>query len=45
MVMRDDILRATKRAEVTTVVLAHFSKAFDAVKTVFKNLHTLGISN
>ena len=36
--IRDDIIKAMKRGEVTMMVLADFSKAFDTVR--FKNLFT-----
>lgn len=44
--IRDDLLRAMKRREVTLMVLADFSKAFDTVcfKTVIAKLHHLGFS-
>ena len=45
--IRDDILRAMKRGEVTIAVLADFSKAFDTVayQTVLSKLHGMGFSN
>ena len=45
--IRDDLLRAMKRGEVSLMVLADYSKAFDTVrfKTVLTKLHTLGFSN
>ena len=44
--IRDDIVRAMKRGEVTLMVLADFSKAFDTIKykTVLKKLGLLGFS-
>ena len=44
--MKDDIACAMKRGEVTMIVLADFSKAFDTVafETVLKKLHALGFS-
>ena len=44
--IRDDIKRAMKRKEVTLVVLADFSKAFDTVcfKTTLKKFYKLGFS-
>ena len=47
LAIRDDILRAMKRGEVTIADLADFSKAFDTVayQTVLSKLHRLGISN
>ena len=46
LAIRDDILRAMKRGEVTVAVLADFSKAFDTVayQTVLSKLHRLGFS-
>ena len=43
--IRDDIVRAMKRGEVTLMVLADFSKAFDAIKhkTLLKKLGLLGL--
>ncbi len=32
LIIRDDVLRAMKRGEVTLMVLAEFSKAFDTIK-------------
>ena len=45
--IRDDVLRAMKRGEVTLMVLADFSKAFDTIKykTVLTKLNQLGFSN
>ena len=45
--VRDDLLRAMKRGEVSVMVLADYSKAFDTVrfKTVLTKLHALGFSN
>ncbi len=45
--IRDDVLRAMKRGEVTLMVLADFSKAFDTIKykTVLTKLSQLGFSN
>ena len=44
--IRDDLLSARKRREVTLMVLADFSKEFDTVcfKTVITKLHHLGFS-
>ena len=44
--IRDDIKRATKSKEVTLMVLADFSKAFDTVcfKTTLKKFYKLGFS-
>ena len=44
--MRDDILRAMQRGEVTMAVLADYFKAFDTVafETVLQKLHGLGFS-
>ncbi|XP_048583248.1 uncharacterized protein LOC125562941 [Nematostella vectensis] len=46
LAIKDDITKAMKRGEVTLVVLADFSKAFDTVayEVVFKKLHHLGFS-
>ena len=46
MGMRDNLLRAMKKGEVTLMVLADFSKAFDAVnyKVLTTKLSTLGFS-
>ena len=46
MGMRNDLLRAMKNGEVTVVVLADFSKAFDTVnyKVLITKLSTLGFS-
>ena len=46
MGMRDELLREMKKGEVTLVVLAHFSKAFDTVncKVFITKLSTLGFS-
>ena len=46
LAMKDDIACAMKRGEVTMIVLADFSKAFDTVafETVLKKLHALGYS-
>ncbi|KAL9970328.1 hypothetical protein ACROYT_G022683 [Oculina patagonica] len=46
LAIKDDILRAMKRGEVTLAVLADFSKAFDTVayEIVLKKLHLLGFS-
>ena len=45
--IRDDILRAMKRGELTLMVLADLSKAFDTIKykTVLTKLNRLGFSN
>ena len=44
--IRDDIIRTMKRGEVTLMVLADFSKAFDTIKykTVLEKLSLLGFS-
>ena len=44
--IRDDIIKAMKRGEVTLMILADFSQAFDTIKykTVLKNLNYLGFS-
>ena len=44
--MRDDILRAMQRGEVTMAVLADYFKAFDTVvfETVLRKLRGLGFS-
>ena len=46
LAMRDDILQAMQRGEVTMAVLADFSKAFDTVayETVLKKMHSIGFS-
>ena len=46
MGMRDELLRAMKKGEVTLMVLADFSKAFDTVnyKILITKLSTLGFS-
>ena len=46
MGMRDDLLRAMKKGEVTRMVLADFSKAFDTVnyKVLITKLSTFGFS-
>ena len=45
--IRDDIIRAMKKGEVTLIAFADFSKAFDTVDyaTVFKKLHNVGFSH
>ena len=45
--IRDDIIRARKKGEVTLIAFADFSKAFDTVEyaTVFKKLHNVGFSH
>ncbi|CAB4002145.1 Hypothetical predicted protein, partial [Paramuricea clavata] len=45
--IRDDIIRAMKKGEVTLIAFADFSKAFDTVEyaTVFKKLHNVGFSH
>ena len=47
MGMRDELLREMKKGEVTLVVLADFSKAFETVnyKTLITKLSTLGFLN
>ena len=44
--IRDDIIKAMKRGEVTLMILADFSKTFDIIKykTVLKKLNYLGFS-
>lgn len=44
--IRDDILEAMNRSEYTLLVLANFSKAFDAVKyrSVLEKMNALGFS-
>ena len=44
--IKDDIIKAMKRGEITLMVLDDFSKAFDTIKykTVLKKLDYLGIS-
>jgi hypothetical protein len=46
MGMRDDILRAMEKGEVTLMTIADFSKAFDTIdfKTVLRKLHPLNFS-
>ena len=46
LAIRDDILKAMKKGEVTLAVMADFSKAFDTVahETVLLKLHQLGFS-
>ena len=46
LAMRDDILQAMQRGEVTMAVLADYSKAFDTVTndTVLKKMHSIGFS-
>ena len=46
LAMRDDILQAMQRGEVTMAVLADYSKAFDTVayETVLKKMHSIGFS-
>ena len=46
LAMRDDILQATQRGEVTTAVFADYSKAFDtdAYETILKKMHSIGFS-
>ena len=45
--IRDDIIPAMKKGEVTLIAFADFSKAFDTVEyaTVFKKLHNVGFSH
>ena len=45
--IRDDIIRAMKKGEVTLIAFADFSKAFDTVEyaSVFKKLHNVGFSH
>jgi hypothetical protein len=47
MGIRDDLLKAQKSGEVTLMLLADFSKAFDTLnfKTVLCKLHKLGFSD
>ena len=44
--IRDDIIRAMKRGEVSILVFADYSKAFDTIRfsTVIKKMHNLGFS-
>ncbi len=44
--IRDDILHSMKRGEVTLMVLADYSKAFDTVKfkTILMKMHAMGFS-
>ena len=44
--IRDDIIRAMRRGEVTLMVLADYSKAFDTVnfKSVVLKMHSMGFS-
>ena len=44
--MRDDLIKAMKKGEVTLMVLADFSKAFDTVpyETLISKLSSLGFS-
>ena len=44
--IRDDILKAMKRGEITLAVKADFSKAFDAAafEKVLSKLHLMGFS-
>ena len=44
--IRNDIAKAMKRGEVTLVVLAYYSKAFDTIKfkTVLEKMNSLGFS-
>ena len=46
MGMRDELLRVMKKGEVTLMVLAGFSKAFDTInyKILITKLSTLGFS-
>ena len=46
LAIRDDILKAMKRGEVTLAVMADFSKAFDTVayETILSKLHQVGFS-
>ncbi len=45
--IRDDLIHAMKRGEVTMMVCADFSKAFDTVrfKLVLEKMHAMGFSN
>ena len=45
--IRDDIINAMKKGEVTLLALADFSKAFDTVdySVVIRKLHSIGFSN
>lgn len=45
--IRDDLIRAMKRGEVTMMVCADFSKAFDTVrfKLVLEKMHVMGFSS
>ena len=44
--IRDDIIRVMKRGEITLMIMADFSKAFDTIKykTVLRKLNLLGFS-
>ena len=44
--IRDDIMRAMRRGEVTLMVLADYSKAFDTInfKSVIHKMHSMGFS-
>ena len=44
--IRDDIMRAMRRGEVTLMVLANYSKAFDTInfKSVIHKMHSMGFS-
>jgi exonuclease III len=44
--IRDDIIKAMKKGEITLIAFADFSKAFDTVDyaTVLKRLHSIGFS-
>lgn len=46
LAMRDDILKAMKRGEITLAVMADFSRAFDTVafEKVLSKLHPMGFS-
>ena len=44
--IRDDLIRSTRKEEVTLVILAHFSKAFDTVQyeLLITKPHLIGLS-
>ena len=46
MGIRDDLMRSMKKGEVTLMIMADFSKAFDTVRyrTLISKLHSLGFS-
>ena len=46
LAIRDDIIKAMKRGEITLAVMADFSKAFDTVafEKILSKLHQMGFS-